>query len=398
MTSCYTIGNAASILGKRPALSRFAKKISDNHLRYFGGHENLRVEDTRTAYTPRIGHGISEKEAEETWDKFDEQYRSCDRISKFWVTEFQNAVIFPPHGIIAVGDTLLQDTIRSADQLTAVFSDVSADELKAVNNLKDVEIKGTLKPHARSVSGLSFLLGFGLYENYFNWTLRYTSRIGLYQAQREAKQLIVPPLTKGYIADTLEHFGITQDECCILDGPLLCERLQFISPVALGRYELSPLITVTLRNHPRVSSLWRTDKKPLYIPRRNVKMRLVTNEEEVENTLIRKGFNVFDNADYSIKQQIKAFRNASAIIAPHGAGLSNIVYSDPGTPVVEIVPEGYDQGVTSYRSLSDLFELSYTQLLAREASLDRKGNRCNSDIEVDIGKLINIVKDFETKS
>ena len=65
--------------------------------------------------------------------------------------------------------------------------------------------------------------------------------------------------------------------------------------------------------------------------------------------------------------------------------------------MVEIVPKGYDQGVTSYRSLSDLFELSYTQLLAREVGLDGKGNRCNSDIEVDIGKLINIIKDFETK-
>ena len=61
------------------------------------------------------------------------------------MTEFQNAVIFPPHGIIAVGDMLLQETIRSADQLTAVFSDISAEELKAVNDQKDVKIKGTLK-------------------------------------------------------------------------------------------------------------------------------------------------------------------------------------------------------------------------------------------------------------
>jgi capsular polysaccharide biosynthesis protein len=108
------------------------------------------------------------------------------------------------------------------------------------------------------------------------------------------------------------------------------------------------------------------------------------------------GFEVFDNAENSVREQARAFRDASIIVSPHGAGLANIVYCDPGTPIVEVVPEGYDQGVTSYRSLADLFDLRYTQLFAREAAPDRKGNRCNADIEIDVAELTQILRDLVT--
>jgi capsular polysaccharide biosynthesis protein len=160
------------------------------------------------------------------------------------------------------------------------------------------------------------------------------------------------------------------------------------APSALGRYELSPLITTTLREHPAVTALPRTGRRRLYIPRRNVRMRRVVNEAAVEEALTALGFEVFDNAAHSVRDQAAAFRDAEIVVAPHGAGLSNIVFCDAGTPVIEIVPEGYDQGVTSYRSLSDLFGLRYAQLFAREAAPDRKGNRCNADIELDLEELV----------
>jgi hypothetical protein len=373
-------------------VSRFAKGISEDHLTYFGGLKTLKLLDKRAAYTPEMCKGVNERELIPIWEKFDEQYRSRDRISRFWVAELRNAIIYPPHGIVTVDRRIVRESIRSKEQLATFFPDISKDIVNSAFSNENLEIKGVLQKPTRKLNGISFLLGFGMYENYFNWTLRYTSRIGLYQAQKEANRLIVPPLTKGYIADTLEHYGIKQDECCQLNAPLLCERLMFISPVALGRYELSPLITETLRNHPRVHGIWRTEKQPLYIPRHNVKMRFVTNEADVAAALKKQGFYMFDNAVSSIHEQIKSFRNASIIVAPHGAGLSNIVYCEKATPVVEIVPEGYDQGVTSYRSLADLFELSYTQLMAQEARPNRKGNRCNSDITVDIKQLIRLVE------
>ena len=106
------------------------------------------------------------------------------------------------------------------------------------------------------------------------------------------------------------------------------------------------------------------------------------NEQELEAALARLGFSSFDCAAHSVREQAAAFKSADIVVAPHGAGLSNIVYCKPGTRVIEVIPEGYDQGVTSYRSLADLFGLQYEAMFAREERPGSKGNRCNSDISV----------------
>ena len=392
MPPSYVIANVAQMLGSALAVSRFSKDIAAEHRDYFGGEDCFRFADQRTACAPHIGTGIQEPRLAETWARFDTAYRADARLSRFWATELEDAVVFPPFGIVAVGNVVIRDTVRMPAHLRSVFPGASVEACRAALDAATKQISAEAHRAHHRIEGTSFLLGIGTFENYFNWTLRYASRVALYQTQSQARQLLVPPLTKAYIADTLEFLGVPQHECRMLNGPVICERLVLVSPMALGRYELSPLMTRTLRDHPRITALWRQGKRPLYIPRRNVSMRSVVNEEEVEAALAARGFLVFDNAAHTIHQQARVFRNASMVVAPHGAGLSNIVYCDPGTPVIEIVPEGYDQGVTSYRSLSDLFGLRYRQMFGREVTVDRKGNRCNSDIAIDVKDVVSLVE------
>ncbi len=107
-------------------------------------------------------------------------------------------------------------------------------------------------------------------------------------------------------------------------------------------------------------------ERRLHIPSRNVHMRRVVNEA----ALMAVGFEVFDHAEHSVRDQAHAFRDAEIVV----------------------VPEGYDQGVTSHRSLPDLFGPPRTQLFAREAAPDRKGNRCNVDIKLDVAELVTMRK------
>jgi len=386
---------SVSEIGRAPLLvSRFSKSISEEHQRFFGGQQVLSSPDIRAPLSPLIGPTITEPDLAERWRGYDRQYRADARISRFWLTEIAEAIVYPPFGIVAAEGRLVRDTIRNGDMLRTVFPSLPPERFKEAMLSADAVITAATPRPIRRVPGQSFLLGFGVYENYFNWTLRYASRVAMYQAMEKPSRLVAPAPRKRYVSDALEFMGVPQDQVEHLDGPVTFERLTLMSPFAFGRYEISPLITNSLRDHPRVTELWRRPKRRLYIPRRNVSMRQVVNEEAVVAALRRLGFEVFDNAEHSVREQVRAFRDASIIVSPHGAGLSNIVYSDPGTPVVEIVPEGYDQGVTSYRSLSDLFDLRYTQLFAREAAPDRKGNRCNSDIEIDIPELTGILRDI----
>ena len=80
----------------------------------------------------------------------------------------------------------------------------------------------------------------------------------------------------------------------------------------------------------------------LYIARRQGLVRAVTNEEKLIASLSARlpNFRRVYLEDMSFSDQITAFRGASTIIAPHGGGLTNIIFCRPGTGVIEFhLPE-----------------------------------------------------------
>lgn len=391
MSEAFRIAGINEIMGSPVPTSRISRQIIPPHQAFFGGRSVLNVPDLRREFVPPIGPTITEPALAERWQAYDEHYRSEARLSRFWVVELEQATVYPPYGIVAVGGHLVRDTIRNPKMLKSIFPEGQPERLLAAMGSPGTPIAESAVPLAYRVPGRSFLLGFGLADNYFNWTLRYASRVAHYQAMPDLRQIAVPMPSKRYVPETLEFLGVPQDEVIHLEAPTVFDRLVLISPMAFGRYEISPLIIETLRGHSRVQELWRRPKRRLYVPRRGVRSRRVVNEAAVEEALRQLDFEVFDNAQHPVREQVRAFRDAAMIVSPHGAGLSNIVYCDPGTPVLELVPEGYDQGVTSYRSLADIFGLPYAQLFAKEARQDRRGNRCNSDIEVDVEELVRTI-------
>ncbi len=392
MPSAYKIVGASEVAAEPILVSRFSRAIEEPHRQFFSGRSVLATPDQRMPLSPTIGPMITEPGLAERWRSYDREYRSSARISRFWLTDILGAAVHPPFGIVSQGRLLVRDTIRNSAMLANLFPEESDAELRQAIASSENGIIGPMAEPKRHLPGHSFLLGFGVFENYFNWTLRYASRIAAFQAMPSPCRLVAPAPVKRYVQQTLDFLGVPPERVDFLEEATSFERLTLLSPMALGRYELSPLMTMTLREHPRVLELPRGPARRLYIPRRNVRMRRVMNEAAVEAALVALGFEVFDNSDHCVRDQAHAFRDAAIVVAPHGAGLSNIVYCDAGTPVIEIVPEGYDQGVTSYRSLADLFGLRYAQLFAREAAPDRKGNRCNAAIELDIEELAHTVR------
>ena len=73
----------------------------------------------------------------------------------------------------------------------------------------------------------------------------------------------------------------------------------------------------------------------LYISRRNA-ARSLPGEVELEQQLTDLGFRVVHPESVSWIDQINLFRKAKVVVAPHGAGLSNLVFSEPGVQVIEL--------------------------------------------------------------
>ena len=62
----------------------------------------------------------------------------------------------------------------------------------------------------------------------------------------------------------------------------------------------------------------------------------MANEEELLPILHQHGFTLIFAENLSLPDQIRLFRNAEAIVSPHGAGLTNMIFSPPGTSVLEL--------------------------------------------------------------
>jgi hypothetical protein len=81
-----------------------------------------------------------------------------------------------------------------------------------------------------------------------------------------------------------------------------------------------------------------------YISRSRAKHRRVLNETEITALLEEFGFKRIFIEDYDFAQQVELFRNAEAIVSPHGAGLGGIIYGEQLKVCVlypEVRPAGY---------------------------------------------------------
>jgi hypothetical protein len=80
----------------------------------------------------------------------------------------------------------------------------------------------------------------------------------------------------------------------------------------------------------------------IYIWRADTAAREMRNEDELVERLVR-DFNVEPVilSSLHLDQQIALFQSARTIVAPHGAGLANVVFCSPGAVLYELLPDHY---------------------------------------------------------
>ena len=79
----------------------------------------------------------------------------------------------------------------------------------------------------------------------------------------------------------------------------------------------------------------------IYVSRSRTARRSMGNEKEVEKVLLREGVEIVHLEELAFEQQIELFNCADEIIAPHGAGLANLVWAEPFSRVLEIFPHRF---------------------------------------------------------
>jgi hypothetical protein len=123
----------------------------------------------------------------------------------------------------------------------------------------------------------------------------------------------------------------------------------------------------------------------LYISRRGTKLRQIVNEDELMAGLKRLDFQVLESKWDNHPEQLAAFSEAEVIVGVHGAGMSNIIFSSPGTKVLEMFPNNHRK--TSMLHLSAEHDLQHRPFFGSD-----EGH--NQAFTVDVPQLLEQVEEL----
>jgi hypothetical protein len=131
----------------------------------------------------------------------------------------------------------------------------------------------------------------------------------------------------------------------------------------------------------------------IYVTRDGAGWRRAANERQVRDALDKRGFVTVSPGDLSVVEQIRLFRKASCVVGLHGAGLTNMVFCQPGATVVEIAARDPHPHWECYYRLACAMGHRYLLCQADltvpgDASFER---RRDADLRVDLRNLLQAV-------
>ena len=202
---------------------------------------------------------------------------------------------------------------------------------------------------------------------YYHWLLEVLPNLLFAVARFPDLKIVLPEQCPVYVMDGLATaLGPEASKNFIFcSNPVRVERL------VMPQYHSQPEFT-----DPQVSKLLKCEVKTkvvgkevsgarrhrpglkIYVSRQKSRRRLA-GEHLLEERLRGKGFTILHCEDLSFADQIRVFHDAEVVVGTHGAGLSNLVWSEPPCRVVEIFPKNYILDCFAWLSFSHGFDYRY---------------------------------------
>ena len=181
------------------------------------------------------------------------------------------------------------------------------------------------------------------FDNYYHLLIDHLSRFDLlnheYFAQFDEIKLLCP----GGLRSTEQYFVAKLLPCNVkivsLEKGVLYRPEKYLFNSFLTQrasaYIPGPFID-RIQERTRPSGVTNRDKR-IYVSRADARHRKVLNEDDLVSRLQKYGFEVYCLSNLSLHQQIDLFHSAEIVVAPHGAGLSNLLFSEKAR-VLELHP------------------------------------------------------------
>ena len=209
--------------------------------------------------------------------------------------------------------------------------------------------KKRLRPAYRA-NGISLNLACESGNNYYHWMFEVLPRTEIIKQAgfsiENIDHFIVNSYTSAFQYQTLARLGISREKIIEIEkhSHVSCEKLIATPRLKatggnIGGYFVCNFLQKEIGSKNTLKNGLKFEK--IYISRAKNHYRQVINETDIIEILVNFGFKVFFLESLSLDEQVTLFASAKIIIAPHGAGLTNIVFCNSGTKLLEIFSPNY---------------------------------------------------------
>lgn len=231
--------------------------------------------------------------------------------------------------------------------------------------------------------------------NFYHWLFLVLPMLRFYnEAGIELEHLYVGEPLKDWQRRSLELIGIGEDmivtEACEAEVAYVAMLTRHTGgvPPAQIRWTHSQLV----KQAPLPTG------RRLFVGRGEAVTRQMIDEDVIASALEREfGFEYITTSGMSLDDEIELFGQASAVVAPYGAALTNILFCAPGTKVLELTAYDNDFSISKcYQEMSSA--LGHRHGSIRGLPTPRRKKGVNSDILVPLDQVLREVEKMVVSS
>jgi hypothetical protein len=220
-----------------------------------------------------------------------------------------------------------------------------------------------------------------LSNNYFHWTAESLTRIALLVKHNPSFKtsyiIAINDDAPAFVTDSLHHLigwplnkiiKIKKNEVAKVDNCIMISYPTLRDKSTSMYYAYPPYIFKALNAFAfqNINSASNHTPTHFIISRSNANGRNLVNENELLPHFSAMPLTIVHLEKLNYVEQVRLFQHAKLIIAPHGAGLTNLLYCNDNTVVVELFPIGRSFNQTSmYYQISKAIGLRYHILMVK---------------------------------
>lgn len=176
-----------------------------------------------------------------------------------------------------------------------------------------------------------------VYDNHSHWLTAHLPKLLLLAERHQLDGVMLPPERTPLMDQSLRRLGFEPAQFRVFDArrPL---RVDALTIVGTDRFRPELLNLVRRAYAPREAV---RGKRRVFISRGNASRRRLLNEDAVTALLAPAGFEIVRMEELSFDAQVRLMQETAVLVAPHGAGLTNMLFCAPGTHVVECADLGF---------------------------------------------------------